>query len=512
MRLLQVVLIAAATTAQGYELQITQTAEVTSDYLTEKDPVTLVDTPYDGLETINIDLGQTYQTIEGFGGAFTDSTAWLYSNLNDQQKEEFIEAYFGPTGHKYSMGRLTIGSSDFSLDHYNYCNTTDDYELKDFSILHDEAYIIPMILDAQAKVSSYENSEELKLLSTPWSPPAWMKRNKRMSNSLKPGLRQEEAVFESWALYFSKYITSYQAAGVNIRYVTVQNEPHVATQFLVTYECCGFDSVQERDFLRDYLGPTLERDHPEVQIYIHDDQKDDKMIDMVTTIMQDPEAAKYVDGVGFHWYGNWGKNYDILDEIHEAYPDLPLLGTEATLMRPLTQNIKFNGGEWHQGQMYAVDIIRDLNHHARGWIDWNMLLDLQGGPSNQNLGPLKDLGNCDAPIRTNLTGYPWIDREDENGDGKLIYRPAYWHFGHFSRFLPRGSRRVKATSSLEDESVLEFTSFVTPEDELVVIVLNANDFESIFSLDVPKYGYGNWTIPEQGIVSIKLSLNTLKGE
>ena len=105
-----------------------------------------------------------------------------------------------------------------------------------------------------------------------------------MANSLMPGLLQESNVFSAWALYFSKYLSAYADAGVNISYVTVQNEPHVAKQFLVTYECCGFEPAHERDFLRDYLGPTLKRDHPNVEIYIHDDQKNDVMIDMVNTV------------------------------------------------------------------------------------------------------------------------------------------------------------------------------------------------------------------------------------
>merc|ERR1719223_2108074 len=108
-----------------------------------------------------------------------------------------------------------------------------------------------------------------------------------MANSLMPGLVQEQDSFEAWSLYFSKYLSAYKEAGVEISYVTVQNEPHVATQFAVTYECCGFEATDQRDFLRDYLGPRLRADHPDVKIFIHDDQKDGRMIDMVNAAMQD---------------------------------------------------------------------------------------------------------------------------------------------------------------------------------------------------------------------------------
>lgn len=330
-------------------------------------------------------------------------------------------------------------------------------------------------------------------------------------------------MFSSWALYFSKYITAYKEAGVDISYVTVQNEPHVAKQFAVTYECCGFEPEHERDFLRDYLGPRLAADHPQVKIYIHDDQKNDRMVEMVDAVMSDPAAAQYVDGVAFHWYDNWGENYDILDEVHSMYPQLPLLGTEATLMRPAAQPLPWNGGFWEQGQKYAIDILRDLNHHAEGWIDWNMLLDLFGGPSSQHLGRLKDLGNCDAPIRLNFTGYPYAD--EESGDGSLLYQPAYWHYGHFTRYIPPQSVRVGSelettltsaagpTAGAADEDdvgndarEVEFVAVTTPSSELVVVVLNKYDTELSYNLHVPDYGYAVMTMPPQSIQTLILEL------
>ena len=481
-----------------------QSADKSRDRLTQKADITL--TPGDPPSnsegvTISVNRDERYQSIDGFGGAFTDSTAWLFSQLSEEKQEE---SYFGESGHKYTLARLQIGSSDFALEHYNYANSTDDYALDNFTIAHDEAYIIPMIRRAIEKRTQAADGGSLLFLSTPWSPPAWMKRNNRMQNSLMPGLRQEEEVQAAWALYFSKYISAYKDAGVDVSYVTVQNEPHVAKQFMVTYECCGFDPTHERDFLRDHLGPRLRADHPSVKIYIHDDQKDDRMIDMVDTVMADPAAAQYVDGVAFHWYDNWGKNYDILDQVQTAYPTLPLLATEATLMRPLTQFLPWNHGYWAQGQMYAVDIIRDLNHGATGWIDWNMLLDRQGGPSSQSLGPIKDLGNCDAPIRLNLTGYPFAD--EESGDGSLIYGSAYWHFGHFSRFLPVGSVRVEVTAQVasDEEPKVEFVCFETPSKELTLIVLNGNDNEETYTFNVPGVGFSEVTMPPQSIQTLVL--------
>jgi glucosylceramidase len=226
--------------------------------------------------------------------------ATVFSQLNATLQQQVLELMWGANGQQYNMARLTIGATDFSVSEYSYSETNDDYRMANFSIAHDMAQIIPMIKRAQAVAAARPTNAGIQFLSTPWSPPAWMKRNKAMRNSAKPGLIQSPAIFQAYALYLSLYLTAYKAQGINITRVTVQNEPHVAGQFLVTYPCCGFDAEQQRDFLRDYLGPRLRADHPDVRIYIHDYQKD-IMIDAVATILNDTAAARFVDGIAYHW-------------------------------------------------------------------------------------------------------------------------------------------------------------------------------------------------------------------
>lgn len=504
-------------TASSGEFNVVQTAENTQDRLTPQTPVPLSssDASSDGAYSINIDLDERSQKLRGFGGAFTDSTAFNFMQLPEEQQNEMLEAYFGKSGHGYSICRLQIGSSDFAISHYNYANETDDYALESFSIEHDLEYIIPMIHKAQKVAQS--NGVELQFVSSPWSPPAWMKRTNRMQNSLMPGLKQEDKVFKAWALYFSKYLTAYKEAGVDIKHVTIQNEPHVAKQFIVTYEACGFDPTHERDFLRDYLGPQLKNDHPDVGIWIHDDQKDDKMIDMVNTIMSDEKAAQYVSGVAFHWYDDWGKNYDVLEQVHEAYPNLPLMGTEATNEKPSMERLHVGGSLWQHGQMYAIDILRDLNNWAEGWIDWNMLLDFTGGPSSQHLGQVKDLGNCDSPIRANFTTFPYYPLDEPRGNFMLMYQPTYYHYGHFTRFLPGGSQRVGLEQSpvLEPNKRgfpggLESTAFLASEgsekEQLVIVVTNFLDDPTTYTVNVKGIGSATVNIPAQGIQTLTLAL------
>merc|ERR1719399_1696513 len=191
--------------ATSAEFSIVQTAERTEDRLTPQKPVPLNSGEDSDEYSLNIDLNERYQKVRGFGGAFTDSTAFNFMQLPEAQLEEMLESYFGSTGHGYSICRLQIGSSDFAISHYNYANKTDDYTLDSFSIAHDLEYIIPMI--QKAKKVAAANGVELQFVSSPWSPPAWMKRTDRMQNSLMPGLRQEDDVFKAWALYFSKYLT-----------------------------------------------------------------------------------------------------------------------------------------------------------------------------------------------------------------------------------------------------------------------------------------------------------------
>eukprot|EP00462_Mataza_sp_D1_P023528 CAMPEP_0175142908 /NCGR_PEP_ID=MMETSP0087-20121206/13097_1 /TAXON_ID=136419 /ORGANISM="Unknown Unknown, Strain D1" /LENGTH=433 /DNA_ID=CAMNT_0016426837 /DNA_START=209 /DNA_END=1510 /DNA_ORIENTATION=+ len=400
------------------------------------------------------------QTIEGFGGAFTDSVAQVFAQLNSTLQEQVLEMMWGQTGQKYNMARLTIGATDFSTTEYSYANSPNDFKMQNFSLQHDMKNIIPMIHRAQAKATS---GGDLKFLATPWSPPAWMKRNKFMRNSDSPGLIQDSQIFQAYALYLSKYIDGMAAQNISVSKLTVQNEPHVKGQFAATYPCCGFNATQEMLFVRDYLGPLLRQQHPDTKLFVHDDQKD-IMVDYVSTIMADPTASKFVDGVAFHWYGANLKNYQYLEQLHKKFPSLPLLATEATLEAPFNQHL--GTSPWKEAQKYAVDIMGDLNAFTTGWIEWNVLLDKQGGPtcigpSNSNIcTPL--IGYCDAPILADT------DKQT------LEIRDSYYIMGHFSRFIPRGSKVIKQTGATDTNASLLATAVLTPGQEIVVVVVNTD--------------------------------------
>jgi len=446
----------------GKTMEVYQTTEKSSDRLAHKPSVDFTPKKASGVHSIKVDSTKLYQKIEGFGGAITDSTAQVFASLNSSLQSQVIEALWGPTGQQYNLMRLTIGATDFSTSLYNYAETKGDYKMKDFSMAHDEKYIIPMIKRAQ------NSNPEMEFLATPWSPPAWLKSNGKMRNSKSPGLNQDSKSQKAYALYLSEYLSAMAAENITISRLTVQNEPHVKGQFAATYPCCGFTAEQERDFLRDYLGPKMRADHPDVEIYIHDDQKD-IMVDFVSTVMSDNKTAQYVDGVAFHWYGANLKNYQYLEQLHKMFPSLPLLATEATLEAPTTQHI--GSTPWKEAMKYAIDIIGDLNAWTSGWIEWNVLLDSSGGPTC--IGPSATsvctplVGHCDAPILANAN------------DQTIELRDSYWHMAHFSRFISRGSVRIGVDVADKFADSVKATAVVTKgevdgDEKVTIVVLNTD--------------------------------------
>ena len=273
--------------------------------------------PDEHYPTIMVDPSKTFQTIEGFGGAFTDASAVNFSRLSPEQKREFLAASFDPVnGNGYTLCRTTIGSCDYSPESYSYDPVEGDKELKYFTIEHDEKDRIPFIKAAQKLAGN-----GLKLFASPWSPPAWMKSNNDMlyGGTLKPEYDQ------TWADYFVKYIKSFEKDGVPIWGITVQNEP-MAVQI---FESCVFTAEEERDFVKNYLGPALVKNNlSDVKLMIWDHNRG-IMYQRAQVVYDDPAASKYVWGTAFHWYT--GDHFDNVRLVHDAYPDKHLIYTEAGL-------------------------------------------------------------------------------------------------------------------------------------------------------------------------------------
>lgn len=385
------------------------------------------------LATVWIDDLVSYQEIEGFGGAFTEAAAGTLQKMPEEKQQEILRAYFDPAkGHGYTLCRSHINSCDFSTGNYASCEKEGDTALASFSIDRDRKALLPMIQCA-LKLSG----GKMKLFASPWSPPAWMKTTGQMNQGgkLKPEYRQ------AWAEYYVRYIQEYTREGVTIWGLTVQNEPE-ATQ---PWDSCVYSGAEERDFVRDYLGPALERaglGHVKIIIWDHNRER---LYDRAKVVYSDPAAARHVWGAGFHWYA--ANVFENVQRTHDAWPDKKLLFTEGC------QEGGPHHGAWLTGERYAQSVIQDLNHWTVGWVDWNLLLDENGGPNH--------VGNyCSAPILA------------DTRTGEVHYQSSYYYLGHFSRFIRSGAKRILTTASRDD---LEVMACKNPDGSLAAVILNRSE-------------------------------------
>jgi len=415
------------------------TADSTSLRLTPTD--TLVFKPSEptseGKVYVFVDPRKTFQPFIGIGGALTDAAAETFAKLPAARQDELIAAYYSTDrGIGYTLGRTNIHSCDFSSESYTYV-TEGDKDLTSFSIAHDLRYRIPLIKRAMAA-----SGNRLKLFASPWSPPAYMKDNNDMLHG--GHLRPEYA--RAWARYFAKFIESYRKEGIPLWGITIQNEP-MATQ---RWESCVFQASDERDFLKNDLGPVMAQQGllGKVKIIVWDHNRD-LIIQRALAIFDDSAAAKYAWGIGFHWYEDWSggqQMYNNVSLVNRLYPDKHILFTEGT---PATFD-STGYGRWSLGEAYGRSMIHDFNSGTEGWTDWNILLDERGGPNH--------VGNfCFAPIHA------------DTRTGTLIYTNSYYYIGHFSKFIRPGARRILASPS---RSMLLTTAFVNDDGTVAVVVMN----------------------------------------
>lgn len=439
--------IGAQTATSFKKISIYTTAKATTDRLAQSEssqfkPATQ---PLETQICVFVSSAQSFQTILGIGGAITDASAEVFATLSPEKQQEFINSYYSRSkGIGYTLARTNIHSCDFSSGSYTYVNEG-DANLTSFSVEHDKKYRIPLIKKAM------QTAGNLTLFASPWSPPAFMKTNGNMlqGGSLKPEF------YQSWANYYAKFIQAYEKEGIPIWGISVQNEP-MATQ---KWESCIYSAEQERDFLKNYLGPTLEKSGLQAKKIIVWDHNRDLMFQRASTLFDDPQAAKYAWGMGFHWYESWSggqQMYENVKKVHEAYPTKNLLFTEGCAESFNPEKYQ----NWNNGEKYGTSMINDFNNGTVAWTDWNILLDEQGGPNH--------VGNfCFAPVHANT----------QTGD--LIYTPSYYYIGHFSKFILPNAKRI---SSVASRSQLLTTSFQNPDNSLVTVVMNSSELPVSYEL------------------------------
>ena len=425
------------TTAENTELRLKKTNELT--FVTSKQPL-------ESEVSVFVEPKKTFQTFLGIGGAITDASAEVFAKLTKDKQQEFTNAYYNKEkGIGYSLVRTTIHSSDFSSGSYTYIKEG-DADLKTFNIDHDRQYRIPMLREAIKTAGG-----KLLVYASPWSPPAFMKSN---NNMLKGGTLLS-GFYQSWANYYTKFVKAYEKEGIPIWGLTVQNEP-MAVQ---TWESCVYTAEAERDFLKNFLGPTMKKEGLGDKKIVVWDHNRDLMNQRANVIFSDPEASKYAWGMGFHWYESWAGGASMFDNVRkvkEAYPTKNLLFTEGCVEKFDAKKYQF----WANGERYGTSIINDFNNGTVGWTDWNILLDQNGGPNH--------VGNfCFAPIHADINL------------GELIYTPSYYYIGHFSKFIRPDAKRVSTAVS---RSSLLSTSFLNTDGKMVTVVMNQSDKEITYNL------------------------------
>ncbi len=395
--------------------------------------------------SIFVNPQKTFQSLIGIGGAITDASAEVFAEMPLAKQEELLKAYYTEEGINYSLIRTTIHSADFGTESYTYVDEGDS-SLSSFSIDHDLKYRIPLI-----KKANETAGRNLLLYASPWSPPAFMKTN----NNMLQGGKLLSKYYASWASYYAKFIESYERQGLSIWGVTIQNEPMAKQR----WESCIYTAEEERDFLKNFLGPTMKAaGYGDKKIVVWDHNRD-LMSDRANVIFNDPDASKYAWGIGFHWYETWAggdPKFENLSNIRESYPEKNLLFTEGCNEAFDPTKYEF----WPNAERYGRSMINDFNRGTVGWTDWNILLNEEGGPNH--------VGNfCFAPVHADLK------------TKELIYTPTYFYIGHFSKFLPPGSVRVSTTTSHTD---ILSTTFLNTAGEYVTIVMNETNKPIEFSI------------------------------
>lgn len=422
--------VAVYTTAQHTDHRLTKTGLL---------PFSPNAQPTEGEFSVFVDPARTFQTMTGIGGALTDASAETFYKLPKDKQKEFLTAYFDKDkGIGYTLARTPIQSCDFGSESYSYVKEG-DLELKTFDIGHDKKYRIPFIKEAIAAAGG-----KLTLYASPWSPPAFMKDN----HNVLQGGKLLPAYYQSWANFFVKFIKAYEKEGVPVWGLTVQNEP-MANQ---RWESCLYTASAERDFVKKYLGPTLQKNGMSNKKLIIWDHNRDLLYQRASTFLEDPEAAKYVWGIGFHWYETWSKagpQFENVRLTHQAFPDKNLLFTEGC-------NESYDANrvtDWALGERYGVSMINDFNAGTVGFTDWNILLDEKGGPNH--------VGNfCFAPVHA------------DTHTGAITYTNAYYYIGHFSKFIQPGAKRIASSASRDK---LLTTAFRNPNGTIAVMVMNKTD-------------------------------------
>jgi glucosylceramidase len=427
--------------------------------------------------TLTVDAGQTFQTLIGIGGSFTESSAQVLSELSAAKRESVMRKYFAPSGAHYSLTRTHIASCDFSVTNYTYAPVPGDTALEHFSIEPDRKYLLGMIKDAQKIPDA-----DFKILASPWTSPPWMKTN----NTWNGGSLLKEH-YSTFADYIVKYIEAYKAEGIDIWGITPTNEPLGNGS---NWESLHFTATEMADWIGNDLGPAFEKAGISAGIWAYDQNRGHHLEEWADTIYGNKKAAQYVDGMAVHWYESTTTvSSDSLDYVHNKYPNKGILHSEGCIdamgddedigvwleddwywRKEATdwgwmwapEADKVHHPKYSPFYRYARDLIGGLNHNLVGWIDWNMVLNTRGGPNHAR-------NFCLAPILV------------DSGRDAVYLTPLYYAVAHVSKFVRPGAVRIGLNG--HDADVMA-TAFKNPDGSIAIVVFNLLEEDKHYSIQI----------------------------
>ena len=488
------------------------------------------------------------QSLHGIGTSFTEASAFVLAHLSEQERLNVMNQIYSEQGANFSLARTVIGACDFSVEgRFSYDDVTDDKTLEHFSIAPDldgfseKKYpgikdagfdLLPMIKQALA-IKEQQNNSELKIIASAWTAPAWMKDIEDWyqapgdSNQF-PGTggclkRGYEAAYAS---YLARYIAHYRNQGVDIWGITPVNEPCGNNG---QWESMHFTAESQNEFIKHHLGPALhDSNNADVKLLVYDHNRGD-LEDFVRLLYNDAETARYVHGAAVHWYESTFKVYeDVFERVHSAFPQYEIIHTEGTIddlgkdaPPGVTDPGRFKESGWFDNDSfwwndnatdwaysatwagvnaddhplytpvhrYARDIIVSLNHWVSGWIDWNIVLDKDGGPNH--------VGNfCGAPIM--------IDTET----AYVYYTPVFYILSQFSRTIRPGDRVVQIIMNFDSlgDSAIYACASLNQENMLSIQVLNTARIPVDYQLQIGRQ-YAPMSIEANALQTVRVQIN-----
>ncbi|XP_044304625.1 lysosomal acid glucosylceramidase-like isoform X1 [Varanus komodoensis] len=419
--------------------------------------------PDDASLTLKLQSSQKYQKIKGFGGALTDSAAFNLLSLSPKAQANLLKSYFSEVGIEYTLIRVPMGSCDFSLRMYAYDDWDDDFELKNFSLAEEDTKMKIPILQRAQKVAP----KPLSFFASPWTSPVWMKTNGAMTGRGTLKGQPGDKYHKTWANYFIRFLDEYAKHNVTFWAITAGNEPMAGNILFYPFQCLGFSAEHQRDFIAKDLGPALANSsHKGIDLIILDDQRI-LLPFWAEVVLKDPVASSYVNGIGVHWYLDFLAPTDLsLLITHRRFPSYYIISTEASTGSYIFEHWVALGS-WERGNKYSYSIITNLNNYATGWTDWNLALNMEGGPNwSRNY--------VDSPVIV------------DTAKDVFYKQPMFYHMAHFSKFLPEGAQRIGIHSSTV--STLEFLAFLRPDGSAAVVVLNRSAQDVPFGIVDPDVG------------------------